>query len=492
MSSSWATYYKVVQLNNITGIVNPGGDYTNPTTTPIMVLSDSQGSGYTPMTTQFIDVYSGGSPFTLTQELVQRGAEVQEEEIQLAVCGNTIEEVTELVEIIRRALSYQEYTNTQILSIRRNGQTKYTEWLVQSAIIQETPTFLGRDVQRNIPVAYLNIKITRSPYGADSSRTELATVGWPVANTGNSFYGDGLFDIIDLSDKPYLIGSMVNADISFNYDDIFSDPNVRFGPTVLSIVADDTVTQQALSVSGSLSAGASATVSLSLSYTMLDMYSNAPLVIAITGNVESNEIEMQATIKGYSTPYVRSIGTNINTSNNVNRLFIMPPIDIGSIFSGFPNYNTAYTVPIQINIRNINRGAARTYAFSRVWLYRAHSTIQLFPTSVWTARTERYIQYRVASFYDQTEMPAQPLPAQKAMITTSQSSSNNWFSYSEACEIRGPSIRVQQMTGMMRGLIFNLNGVCTYLIPIPEEGQVYAPALYMQFRFGALYQTIQE
>lgn len=498
MSASWGTYYKVLQLNNTTGMLNPGGDYTDPTTTPIMVLTDAQGSGYTPMTTQFIDVYSGGSPFTLTQELVQRGAEVQEEEIQLSVCGNTATEVADLIAIIRQAFSYQEYTNTQILSIRRAGQTEYTEWLVQSAVIQEAPTFLGRDVQRNIPVAYLNIKMTRSPYGSDSQRTTTSTIGWPVANTGNSFYGDGVFDIIDLTDKKHLIGSMVNVDISYNYDVVFSDANIRFGPSSLSIVTDDTFVETNISVSGTLAAGASTTFASTYTYTMLDLQSNAPLTFAIYGDVENNEIEMQATIKGYSTPFVRSVGTNINTSNGVGRLFMMPPIHIGAIFSGFPNYNASYQIPITVTIRNINRGFSRNYSFTRLWMYRSYNTVQFFPTTVWTSRTERYIQYRFVSFYDQSNFPAQPLPAPKAMITTSQWYENNWLSYSEACEVRGAAIRVQQITGMMRGIIFNLNGVCTYIDPkvviIPPLDPSYfnAPALYMQFSFGALYQTIQE
>lgn len=492
MSASWGTYYKVLQLNNTTGMLNPGGDYTDPTTTPIMVLTDAQGSGYTPMTTQFIDVYSGGSPFTLTQELVQRGAEVQEEEIQLSVCGNTATEVADLIAIIRQAFSYQEYTNTQILSIRRAGQTEYTEWLVQSAIIQEAPTFLGRDVQRNIPVAYLNIKMTRSPYGSDSQRTITSTIGWPVANTGNSFYGDGVFNIIDLTDKQYLIGAMVNVDISYNFNSVWSTPSLRFGPSALSIVTDDTFVESTISVSGTLAAGASTTFTSTYTYTMLDLQSNAPLIVAMYGNVQSNEIEMQATIRGYSTPFVRSMGTNINTSNGISRLFMMPPIHIGSIFSGFPNYNASYQIPITITIRNINRGATRDYSFLRMWMYRSYNTLQLFPTTVWTSRTERYIQYRVVSFYDQTEMPAQPLPAPKSMITTSQWYENNWFSYSEACEMRGSAIRVQQLSGMMRGFIFNLNSICSYINPKPFESQIDAPALYIQFRFGALYQTIQE
>lgn len=489
MSALWGSYYVPLHLNNTSGVLNPGGDYANPSTTPILVLTDAQGSGYTPMTTQFIDVYSGGSPFTLTQELVQRGAEVQEEEIQIAVCGNTISEVLAIVGVIRRALSNQEYTGPKILSVKKSGQSDYTEWLVQSAIIQENPTFLGRDLQRNVPTIYLNIKLTRSPYGANSSFSGYANIGSYYRNTLSSFYGNGLFDIVNVSNNEFLIGSMMNVDILYNYDGCYANPLIRFGPSVLSIVTDDTYYSSNISVSGTLGAGAGSIIA-AFSYSVLDMQSDAPLIVALVGFADTNEIEMRARIQGYSTPFVRSVGTQINTNNGLSRLFMMPPIQIQDIFSGYSNYNTAFAISITIEIRNINRGASRSFNFSNAFMYRSHNVLQMFPTTVWSSRTDKtYIQYRIASFYDQTDMPAMPLPTAKTMVGTSNNPIAETLTFEESVELRGTRLQVHQTTGVMKGLIFNLNGACSYLIPTYESD---APGLFLRFKFGALYQTIQE
>lgn len=491
MFASWGTYFKSIHLNNTSGVLNPSGDYTNPATTPIVVLADSQGSGYTPMATQFIDVYSGGAPFTLTQELVQRGAEVQEEEIRIAVCGNSISSIMTIVSDLRRALSMQEYTGHQVLAIRRPNQTAYTEWFVQSAIIQEETTFLGRDVKHTgFPVVYLNIKITRSPYGADSATTATATVGYDQNILPFVFYGDYAFDIINISDNQNLVGSLMNVDINWN----LTGSTRKFGPSMLATIVDDTVVDQTISVSGTLAAGGSFTFASTYSYQLLDaQHSNAPLIVAILGDPQSNEIEMRATIQGYSTPYVRSVGTNINTSNGINRIFLMPPINVASLFEGFSDYNTSYSIPITISIRNINRGSTRTYTFNKLWMFRSDNILQLFPSTIWTSRTEQYIQYRVSSFYDQLDTPAQPLPTPKAMVTIADAVGyDNRYEYSESCEMRGAGLRVRQLYGMMKGYIWNFDSICSYINPTwdyitPPD----APGLKLTFRFGALYQTIQ-
>jgi hypothetical protein len=490
MFASWGTYFKPIHLNNTLGVMNPGGDYTNPSTTPITVLTDSQGSGYTPMTTQFIDVYSGGSPFTLTQELVQRGAEVQEEEIRLAVCGPDIDTIMAIVMDLRRALTMQEYSGFQVLSIRRPNQTAYTEWFVQSALIQEDTTFLGRDVRMTgFPVVYLNIKLTRSPYGSDSATTATSTIGYDLNIPPFSFYGEYVFDVIDISANQNLVGSMINVDINWNLD----SSTKKFGPSMLSMIVDDTVVEQTIAVSGTLAAGGSFDFASPYTYQLLDVQqSNAPLIVCVLGDVQSNEVEMRATIQGYSTPFVRTVGTNINTSNGTARLFCMPPINVSTIFSGFPDYNTSYSIPISISIRNINRGSTRTYSFTKLWMFRSDNIAQFFPTTLWTARAETYIQYRMASFYDQIDTPAQPLPSPKAMITTAtEVGYDTRYVYSEACEMRGAVMRVKQLYGMMKGYIFNFDSTCSYIDPTWDFSPPDAPGIKLTFRFGALYQTIQ-
>jgi len=491
MFASWGTYFKSIHLNNTSGVLNPDGDYTNPATTPIVVLTDAQGSGYTPMATQFIDVYSGGAPFTLTQELVQRGAEVQEEELTIAVCGNSIASIMSIVSDIRQALSMQEYTGHQVLAIRRPNQTAYTEWFVQSAVIQENSTFLGRDVrQTGFPTVYLNIKLTRSPYGADSATTATSIIGYDSNILPFVFYGDYAFDIIDISANQNLVGSLMNVDINWNLD----GTSRKFGPSMLATIVDDTVVEQTISVSGTLTAGASFTFASTYTYQVLDVqHSNAPLIVSILGNPQDNEIEMRATLQGYSTPFVRTVGTNINTSNGTNRIFVMPPINVASLFEGFSDYNTSYSIPITITIRNINRGSSKTYSFIKLWMFRSDNILQLFPSTVWTARTEDFVQYRVASFYDQLDTPAQPLPTPKAMITTADAVGyDNRYEYSESCEMRGAGLRVRQLYGMMKGYIWNFDSICSYIDPTwdyitPPD----APGIKLTFRFGALYQTIQ-
>ena len=72
MFADWNIYYKPLHLNNTTGIGIAGGNIADASTTPFVVLAEAAGDSYTPKTTNYMDVYSGGSPFTFTQELVQR------------------------------------------------------------------------------------------------------------------------------------------------------------------------------------------------------------------------------------------------------------------------------------------------------------------------------------------------------------------------------------------------------------------------------------
>lgn len=483
MFASWGVYFQPIHLNNTSGMLNPDGDYSDPATTPIVALADAQGSGYTPMTTQFIDVYSGGAPFTLTQELVQRGVEVQEEELRIAICGNTMSSIMATVSKIRQAFSMQEYTGQQVLSIRRPNQTAYTNWFVQSALVQEDTTFLGRDVKNTgFPVVYLNIKMTRSPYGANSRSTDVSVIGNVIP-----FYGESVFDIVNISDNKHLIGSMINVDIDWD----LTSTSQKFGPNMIATLLDDYIVEQALSVSGTLTAGGTFTFTSRYFYSVRDIETNAPLIVSVLGDVQSNEIEMQASIQGYSTPYIRTVGTNINTSNGTARIFCMPPILVAQIFNGFSDYNIRYAIPITIRIRNLNRVSTRTYNFTKLWMFRADNLMQLFPTTNWTSRTETYIQYRVASFYDQVYNPAQPLPTSKAMIAFSNEIGyDTRYVYSESCEMRGAALRVKQIYGMMRGYIWNFTPTCSYIDPTGDAPD--APYITLTFRFSPLHQTIQE
>lgn len=485
MFSSWGTYYKPIHLNNITGQGVIGGDLAFPDTTPVVVLAEADGNGYTPMSTQFIDVYSGGSPFTLTQELVQRGAEVQEDNIKIAIVGSSMNACADVAAKLRRALSMQEYAGFQVLKIKRKGQTQYSEWFVQSAIIQEASTYLGRDSMfTGHPTLYLNMKITRSPYASAPSTVYTYTQDYP--NVLPSSYH--VWDVVDIDDNPELIGSMINIDVNFDY----SVGGVTFGPAALSFPIDDTIIESAISESGTLSAGGTATFTGTYSYQITDTSNiRSPLLIMLVGDVQSNEVEVRVNIQGYSTPYVRSVGTQINSNNGTARLFQLPPINIANIFSGFPDYNTIFTIPISFTIRNINRGATRTYDFTNIWMFRSDNVVQLFPSTDWSASSVDYYTYRLASYYDSTDNPAQPLPSMKAGVFTSANSivySNNQYTYQEASEIRGTSLRVKNTNGMLRGFLIAMESNCSYA----ALDTIYGIQWQIVTRFGALYQSIRE
>lgn len=455
------------------------GSVSNATTTPIVVTAESDGRTYTPNSTQFIDVYSGGSPFTLTQELVQRGAEIQEDEIELAVIGTSPNDCMEIVQIIRTALSYQEYTGPQILKIKYAEQTTYTEWLIHGAIIQEKPETLGRDLKNyKNPIVYLQIKLTRSPYGSDSSYTSTASID-PLV-----FQGVPL-QIINPTTS--LLGSMVNVDIDY---DNTSFPTYKLGPIAFGIASNDTFSATTTTTSGTITAGSTYTYASALTYNLRDN-SNvvAPLQIAIVmASVQSNEIEIRATIKGYTTPYVRSVGTQINSSNGTNRLFMLPPIDITNIFSGYPDYYIGFNLPIQIQLRNINRASSRTFQFSQIFMYRSNQVIQLFPTSDWTSRTETYISYNLISFYNQIEFPAQPLPYLKAFITTTTRKER--YTFSEACEIRGTTLRVADQSGALNCFAYVMDSTCSYVVYNDALPNDY-PYIKVSFTFAPIYQSIK-
>lgn len=481
MFSSWGTYYKPIHLNNTTGHGVVGGDLAYPDTTPIVSLAEADGSGYTPLSTQFIDVYSGGAPFTLTQELVQRGAEVQEDNINIAIVGSTMNACVEVAAKLRRALSMQEYAGFQILKIKRKGQTQYSEWFVQSAIIQEAPTYLGRDsLFTGYPTLYLNVKITRSPYASGSSTSQF--------DYHSPFVPRHKWGIIDIDTYPELIGSMVNFDLNLAYP---HGDGTTFGPVAVSFPVDDTITESTISESGTLAAGGTASFSGTYSYQITDTTNiRSPLSILLVGDVQSNEVEVRVNIQGYSTPYVRAVGTQVNSSNGTARVFQLPPINIANIFSGFPDYNTVFRIPLTFTLRNLNRGSTRTYSFTKMWMFRSDNNIQLFPATDWTSKTTGNFAYRVASYYDSVDNPAQPLPSMKAGVFQMQTFAldRGSYTYSEAAEIRGTTIRVKNMNGNFNGFLVIMKADCSFVPMSNISGATWT----FTTRFSALYQSIRE
>ena len=475
MFITWGTYFKPLHLNNTSGMGVISGDLSSATTTPIVITAEADGRTYTPTATQVIDVYSGGAPFTLTQELVQRGAEVQEDTIEVAIIGSSPNNCMEIVQSIRTALAYQEYTGPQILKIKHAQQSTYTEWLVHSANIQEKPETFGRDLKNyKNPVVYLQIKITRSPYGSDSSYASSSSIQ-------NFTFQDAPVQIINPSTS--LLGSMVNVDVNF----YLSTTTYKFGPVALAITSNDTFSTTTTTTSGTITAGNTYTYASPLTYNVRDN-SNivTPLQIAVVmTSVQSNEIEMRASIKGYNTPYVRSVGTQINSSNGVNRLYMLPPIDINNLFSGYPDYYIGFNLPIQIQLRNINRGSSRTFQFAKIFMYRSNQIIELFPTSDWTSRTEANISYNLISFYNQVEFPAQPLPYLKGFISTSNTTER--YTFSEGCEIRGTNLRVADQSGALNCIAYFMNSTCSYLTYDPFD----YPLVDVNFKFAPIYQSIK-
>jgi hypothetical protein len=476
MFINWGTYFKPLHLNNTSGMGIINGNISDATTTPIVVMAESDGKTYMPNSTQTIDVYSGGAPFTLTQELVQRGAEVQEDIIEIAVIGSSPSNCMQIVQIIRTALSYQEYTGPQILKIKYAQQTKYTEWLIHSATIQEKPETFGRDLKNNkTPIVYLQLKLVRSPYGSDS-----AYIASSIAS--NVTFSDAPIQITNQATS--LLGSMVNLDINFY---IGSSTTYKFGPMALSIISNDTYSVTSSTTNGTITAGSTYTFPTSLNYNVRDNTNViTPLQIAVVmTSVQSNEIEMRASIKGYNTPFVRSTGTQINSTNGSNRLFILPPIDINNIFNGYPDYYITYNLPITIQLRNINRGASRTFQFSKIYMYRSNQIIELFPTSNWTSRTEKNISYNLISFYNQIEFPSQPLPYLKAFISTSNAGER--YTFSEACEIRGTNFCVAEQSGSLKYISYLMDSNCSYF----AYNVLDYPMVQLKFKFAPLYKSIR-
>jgi hypothetical protein len=484
MFITWGTYFKPLHLNNTSGMGIINGNVSNATTTPIVVTAESDGKTYMPNSTQLIDVYSGGAPFTLTQELVQRGAEVQEDMIEIAVIGSSPSNCMQIVQTIRTALTYQEYTGPQILKIKHAQQTTYTEWLIHSAIIQEKPETFGRDLKNyKNPIVYLQLKITRSPYASDSSYSSIGSI-YPFVFQNSPI--QVLNSTTSLPIKSSL-GSMLNVDINF---DLTTYPTYKLGPIAFGIASNDTFNTTTTTTSGTITAGNTYTYASSLTYNVRDN-SNvlAPLQIAIVmASVQSNEIEIRASIKGYNTPYVRAVGTQINSSNGTNRLFMLPPIDINNIFNGYPDYYIGFNLPVQIQLRNINRGASRTFQFAKIFMYRSNQIVQLFPTSDWTSRTEKYISYNLISFYNQIEFPAQPLPFFKSFITTTTRKER--YTFSEGCEIRGTNLRVADQSGTVSCFAYIMDSTCSYVTYNDALPNDY-PLIQMIFTFSSIYESLK-
>lgn len=449
----WGTYYQSIHLNNIAGAQVTNGSVSNAFTTPFSIISSSNGESYTPMTTQFIDVYSGGAPFTYTQELVQRGAEVQDEEIQLVVFGTSAQNVAANVNTLRRAVTNTDLSGPVILSIKRHGQSVYTDFLIHSATVQEMPTYYGRDVK--IPSsaharAFLSLKITRSPYGTGDV-PYLRTQALPLPN-GTNFLNTGY----GIADTP-LYGSLVNLTIT--NERVTGTSASQIGPIMFGFCTPGSFAQSTAVSSGTLAAGA--TVAISRTVIIDDVQSIDALQIAVVADVQSNEIEMRAEIGDFVTSYVRSIATDISRTTANGRVFMLPPIDIHSIYNGLQDYNVNYNMPVQIRLRNISRTATRTYLISRTILYRGSSTILLRPTSSWNARTEYYVTYNYLSFADQIDFTTAPLPTAKAYIGTA-SVFGEKITYSESAQIRGAPLRIRQQNRGINVIVIVMNPLAQY------------------------------
>jgi hypothetical protein len=493
MYGSWGKYYAPLHINNTNGNPYIGDSLIlivenlfNSTTTHISVLADGNGNTYMPKATNFIDVYSGGSPFTLTQELVQRGAEVQDDDLRIVIGGKTREVVYDVLRYLRAALTNQSYGMPAVLSIKRPSDTKYTEWFVMSANIQEDPTTFGRDVKSLQPSLYLKMKLTRSPYGADKSVTYLTNL--------TQITNQSKFVVYDKSYSYFNLGDLVNLDFNFR----LPDPTSTLGPVVFNFITDDTFFDvggyPAVLFSGTLAAGASATLG-TYNYAVQDIDSiGCPLSIIVVADVQVNEIEIRATVQGYSTPYVRSVGTQISATGTL-RVFQLPPIDVASIFSGMPNYDNSFELPITLSIRNINRGSTRTYTVYEVTMFRVMNSVQMTPTvsGAMSGLLTPSVQYRVVSFYDNLYLPVQPLPAIKGIIS---SSINNYgalsngellelrYEYLQAMEVRGTAIRVQKNDSVLYGYVIFMGSNCQIITDLAVQ-----PFLYARFRFAHLYQS---
>lgn len=494
MYGSWSKYYAPMHINNTNGNPYVGNsstlDVTNlftSTTTHISVLSDGNGNTFMPRATNFIDVYSGGSPFTLTQELVQRGAEVQDDEFRIAISGKTREVCYETLKYLRLALTSQSYGMPAVIGIKRPSDTTFTEWFVQSANIQEDNTTFGRDVKSPLPTLYIKVKITRSPYGSDPT---VSYVTQPMA-----IMNESRFTVYDQKFTYFNLGDLVNFDFMFNLTQVTS----TLGPCIFNFITDDTFFQQGTYpdtiVSGTLVAGGTASLG-TYNYNVTDLDSiNCPLSIVVVADVQSNEVEIRANIQGFSTPYVRSIGTQIS-STGTQRVFQLPPIDIAGIFAGMPNYDNSYQIPITLTARNINRGSTRTYGITSITMFRTMNVIQMYPTitGAITYSTTPSVQYRIASFYDNLNLPSQPLPSLKGIIA---SSVNNFglltngelldlrFKYLQAMEARGTSIRTQKNDSVLYGYVVFMGSSCQIIRDIAD-----VPFLFGQFRFSHLYQSV--
>lgn len=493
MYFNWSDYTKPLHLNNTTGKPSINGDIGGATTTPFVVLSEANGNSYVPNSTQFMDVYSGGAPYTLTQELIQRGAEIQEDTLRVAVSAFTFELAAQLVDTLRHALTEQEATGPQILKIKRQNQTTYTEWLVVGAKIQEDQTYFSRDsLDTAYPTIYLAIKLARSPYGSESNPYITTDVSTAQIYCGEVF-GIGS-PTIKLSDYPLLYNSFVNVDFKYNFPNATTGITT-LGPLVFSIVDDDTYYTNDTGATGTITAGGTATIGTYI-YTIRNVSDlTASVCIAFLATIDNNDIEMRATIKGYSTPYVRSVGSHINATNGASRLFVLPSFDVQKIFAGIPDYDMTTNISITIEGRNINRGASRAYSTGRLNIWRSNNVMQLFPTTNWSARTDPYPNYRVISFYDQLQYPAQPLPNVKSIITTANkasgsSLSNISMSFQEASEIRGTQLRITQKTGYIRFNAYWLNYACSFGYPA-RPTSVIDVLSNVRVSFAPIYQNIK-
>lgn len=454
MFADWNIYYKPLHLNNTTGVGIAGGDIAGASTTPFVVLAEADGNSYTPKTTNYMDVYSGGSPFTFTQELVQRGAEVQEDSIRIAIIGTTPQDCADKLQQLRTALTNQHLFGPQILSIKKLGQSQYTEWLIHGAVVQEETTYLGRDIQDNgYPSLFVTITITRSPYGSDSFPLYTYTQNYPINAQFQSIPNTNVLD------NPHLYGSFVNFYINlYNPAQIYAPATL--GSTVIATTIEDTKIVDTTAVSGSLAYNTQV-VAKTVSYPITDTSNgNYPIQVFVIATVQSNDIEMRLNVGGYSTPYTRSIGTQLKptTVSSTRRLFVLPAININNLFSGARDYGVFYNVDLSIELRHaVNIVANRTYTIHEVYVCRIDNIIQVFPTTVWNTKYYDRATMSVNSFYDQLNYPAQSLPFIKGQFTQYNNITttyNNFSVFEETLEIRGTNMIVKKQYGDFSYIVF--------------------------------------
>lgn len=166
----------------VTPYTGTGTPWTSQATTPFRLsMNDGTGPDYTPQAPQPSPVLSGAALFRTGADLILEGFPPKQETMGVQIYGTSHDTAVAALQALRRILSVVAASSPVVLEVRPQGASNSVYFEVLSAVVQETPDFLNKEVDSSKIRA--QITWTLNPLGGRGSGETLINAV-SMGNTG--------------------------------------------------------------------------------------------------------------------------------------------------------------------------------------------------------------------------------------------------------------------------------------------------------------------